>query len=116
MRHRKKGRKFGRTSGPRRALIKNLAASLILYEKIKTTDAKAKELRGYVENLITKGKSDSLAARRYLLARLPTENTVKKILEVLSPRYKTRSGGYTRVVKIGRRQGDNAPVSLVEFV
>ena len=114
--HRKTGRKFGRTRDPRRALLKNLAASLVLYEKVKTTDAKAKEIRGFVEPLITKGKTNSVAVRRYLLARLPTENAVKKVLEVLGPRYQNRAGGYTRIVKLGRRQGDGAPVSLIELI
>ncbi len=116
MRHRKKGRILGRTKGPRQALIKNLAASLILYEKIKTTEAKAKEIRSYVERLITKGKANNLAARRLLLRRLPTENSVKKVLEVLSPRYQERKGGYTRIVKLPRRRGDGAKSVLIEFV
>ncbi|MFH1866806.1 MAG: 50S ribosomal protein L17 [Patescibacteria group bacterium] len=116
MRHRKKSRILGRTKAPRRALMKNLASSLILYEKIKTTEAKAKELRSYVERLVSIGKSNSLAARRLLLRRLPTENAIKKVLEVISPRYQSRQGGYTRIVKLGRRKGDGAPQVLIEFV
>ncbi|MFA4937319.1 MAG: 50S ribosomal protein L17 [Patescibacteria group bacterium] len=116
MRHRNKGRILDRTKAPRQALIKNLAASLILYEKIKTTEAKAKEMRGYVEKIITKGKANTLAARRLLLKQLPTENSVKKVLEVLSPRYQKRPGGYTRIVKLPRRKGDGAKLALIEFV
>ncbi len=116
MRHRKAGRKLGRECGPRRALLKNLAASLIIYEKVNTTEAKAKEIRGYVEKLITRGKKPTLANRRLLISRLPTKQAVNKILEVLSPRYQERSGGYTRIVKLGRRQGDAAKVVLIELV
>ncbi|MFH1111632.1 MAG: 50S ribosomal protein L17 [Patescibacteria group bacterium] len=116
MRHRNKGRILGRTKAPRQALFKNLAASLILYEKLKTTEAKAKEMRGYVERIITKGKINTLASRRLLLKQLPTENSVRKVLEVLSPRYKDRHGGYTRIVKLIRRKGDGAKIALIEFV
>ena len=116
MRHRKVGRKFGRVRGPRKALLKNLATSLVLYEKIKTTEAKAKEIRGVVEPLVTKGKQNTISVRRYLLARLATESAVKKILEVLGPRYLERRGGYTRTVKLNRRQGDGAQLVLVEFI
>lgn len=116
MRHRQQGRILDRTASSRRALFKNLAASLIIYEKVKTTEAKAKELRSYVEPLVTKGKKNTLAARRLLLSRLPTANAVKKVLEVLAPRYPERAGGYTRIIKLGRRQGDGAPQVLIEFV
>ena len=116
MRHRNKKKILDRKIGPRVALLKNLADSLIVYEKIKTTEAKAKVLRSKVEKLITIGKKNDLYARRRLLAFLPTENAVKKVLEVLSPRYKDRKGGYTRIVKTGPRAGDGARMAVIEFV
>lgn len=116
MRHRNVGRKLGRTKAPREALLRNLATSVVLYEKVKTTEAKAKEVRPLVEKMITKGKVSSLAARRELSAFFYTELPVKKILEVLGPRYQNRAGGYTRIIKIGRRQGDAAPVVQIELV
>jgi large subunit ribosomal protein L17 len=116
MRHRNKGRILGRTTAPRRALLKNLAQSIILYEKVRTTEAKAKEVRTTVERLITLGKKPSLAARRRLMMTLPTESAVKKVLEVLGPRYATRHGGYTRITKIGQRQGDAAKIVQIELV
>jgi len=116
MRHRKKGKILDRKIGPRKALLKNLAASLILYEKIRTTEAKAKEVRSVVEKLITIGKKNNLTTRRRLLAYLPTKNAVNKILEVLGPEYKDRKGGYTRIVKIGPRKGDGAKMVQISFV
>ncbi len=116
MRHRNKSRKLGRTKAPRAHLLANLAQSVILYEKVRTTEAKAKEVRPVVERLITFGKKPTLATRRLLLKRLPTENAVKKILEVLGPRYATRAGGYTRLTKVGRRQGDAAKMVVLELV
>ncbi len=116
MRHRKSGKILDRKVGPRKALIKNLAQSVILYEKVKTTQAKAKAVRPYVERLVTIAKEPTLANRRLLLRRLPTENAVRKLIEVLGPRYKGRAGGYTRITKLGFRAGDRAAVSLVEFV
>ncbi len=116
MRHRKKKFTLDRKKAPRKAMIKNLAASLILYEKIKTTKAKAKAVRSYTEKLITRGKKNDLAARRHLIRHLPLENAVKKVLEVLSPKYKDRKGGYTRIVKLGPRQGDGAEIAIIEFV
>lgn len=116
MRHRNKGRILGRTTAPRKHLLANLAQSVILYEKVRTTEAKAKEVRPVVERLITFGKKPTLATRRLLLKRLPTENAVKKILEVLGPRYATRAGGYTRITKVGRRQGDAAKMAVLELV
>jgi len=116
MRHRKVTKTLDRKAGARQALIKNLAASLILHEKIKTTDAKARVVRSYVERLITLAKEPTLAHRRLLLKRLPTHGPVRKLLEVLGPRYLKRSGGYTRLIKLGRRQGDGAAVTVVEFV
>ena len=116
MRHRKKGRKFGRTRGPRRALLSNLAASVILYERVQTTEAKAKAVRPLVERLVTKGKTKSLHMKRELEKVLPEKMAVKKVLEVLGPRYKDRPGGYTRITKLRRRQGDSAPIVQIEFV
>lgn len=116
MRHRNVGRKFGREKAPREAMLRNLATSVILYEKVTTTEAKAKEIRPIVEKLITRGKVPTLATRRYLSAYLYTDLPVKKILEVLGPKYKERPGGYTRITKIGPRQGDAAPMVQIEFV
>ncbi|HLD86324.1 MAG TPA: 50S ribosomal protein L17 [Patescibacteria group bacterium] len=116
MRHRKKGVILGRKIGARRALIKNLAASLVLYEKVKTTEAKAKAIRPYVERLVTVAKNPSLANRRLLLKKLPTEGPVKKLIEVLGPRYHTRRGGYLRLTKLGLRQGDRGRSAMIEFV
>lgn len=116
MRHRSKKITLDRKAAPRRALLKNLATQLILYEKIATTEAKAKALRPYVERLITKGKKNTLASRRELLRVLPLENAVKKVLEELSPRYKSRPGGYTRITKMNPRAGDAARMARIEFV
>ncbi|MBI5466266.1 MAG: 50S ribosomal protein L17 [Candidatus Kerfeldbacteria bacterium] len=116
MRHRKQGKVLDRKVGPRRALFKNLAQSLVFYEKIKTTEAKAKAIRPYVEKLVTTAKHPTLANRRLLLRRLPTEGAVRKLLEVLGPRYQARRGGYTRITKLGSRRGDRAAVAQIEFV
>jgi large subunit ribosomal protein L17 len=116
MRHRKKGKIFGREQGPRKALFRALEASLILYEKIKTTEAKAKALRPLVERLVTRAKVPTLANRRYLLKALPLEMPVRKLIGVLGPRYKERNGGYTRITKLGSRLGDRAKCAIIEFV
>mgnify|MGYP000387573827 CR=1 FL=1 len=116
MRHRKKGRKLGRKIGHRKALFKNLAKSLILYEKIKTTEAKAKEIRGLVERIITIGKKNDLTSRRLIIKRLGDEVVAKKVLEDLSPKYKERNGGYLRIIKIESRPGDRAKMARIEFV
>lgn len=105
-----------RKVGPRKALLRNLAVSLVLYEKIKTTKAKAKTLRPIVERLITKGKANTLAGRRALLKYLYKETAVKKIMEDLAPRYKDRKGGYTRIMNLGRRAGDAAEIVQIELV
>lgn len=97
-------------------MLKNLAASLVLYEKVRTTEAKARLVRPYVERLITTAKQPTLAHRRQLLAKLPGEGPVKKLLEVLGPRYQDRRGGYTRTVKLGTRVGDQARVVQIEFI
>jgi len=116
MRHRKKTKILDRKAQPRKALLRSLATNLILYEKIKTTEAKAKAVKPIVEKLITKGKSGDLHARRELMKYLYIENAVKKVLEDLGPRYKDRKGGYTRIIKLGQRQGDAAKVVQIEFV
>jgi len=116
MRHRKTTPKLGRPTAQRKALLKNLANSLILYEKITTTEAKAKALRPYLEKMITRAKVDNLHNRRELLKVLPTKNSVKKIFEVLGPKYKTRAGGYLRIIKLVPRKGDAAKMAVIEFV
>lgn len=116
MRHRSKKVTLDRKAGARKALLKNLAFQLILYEKITTTEAKAKALRPLVERLITSGKQNTPARRRALLRILPTEQAVAKIFEVLGPRYAERPGGYTRIVKKPQRQGDAARMAVIEFV
>lgn len=116
MRHRSNVKKLDRKKDPRKALLRSLATNLILYEKIKTTEAKAKTVKPIVEKLITKGKKNDLAARRHLLKYLYVENAVKKVLEVLSPRYKSRKGGYLRITKLGPRKGDGAEIVQIEFV
>ncbi|MCX6740361.1 MAG: 50S ribosomal protein L17 [Candidatus Parcubacteria bacterium] len=116
MRHRNVNKILDRKKGPREALLRSLATSLVLYEKIKTTDGKAATIKPIVERLITKGKVNNLASRRYLLAHLYGENAVKKVLEELAPRYKDRKGGYTRIIKISARSGDAAKIVQIEFV
>lgn len=117
MRHRNTGTVLDRKAAPRQALLRGLAQSIVLYEKVQTTQAKAKAVKPIVERLITKGKADTLTARRNLLSFFgQRELPVKKILEVLSPRYKTRAGGYTRINKIGTRKGDGAETVQIEFV
>jgi len=116
MRHRKKGKILSRKTGPRIALFKNLAASLVIHEEIKTTEAKAKVLRGVVEKLVTIGKINSLTTYRRLLAYLPTKISAKKVLEQLGPKYKETNGGYTQIFKLGQRKGDGAEMVLIKFV
>lgn len=116
MRHRKKTKTLGRKKEPREALMRSLATNLIIYEKIKTTEVKAKALKPYVEKMITLGKKNTLHARRQLLAKLYVEGATKKVLEVLSPRYKDRKGGYTRITKLGTRYGDGAKMVQIEFI
>lgn len=117
MRHRIKGRKFGRSLSHRKAMLMNLAKSLILHDRIQTTLAKAKDLRPYVEKLLTIAKIDTLANRRYLLSIFCSDEVVvNRLITVVAPRSLTRNGGYTRVLKNGFRKGDNSPVGLIEFV
>ena len=116
MRHQKAGRKFNRTSAHREAMFRNMAASLIKSELIKTTLPKAKELRRVVEPLITLGKVDSVANRRLAFARLRDKEAVGNLFTTLGPRYQARPGGYLRILKCGFRAGDNAPMAYVELV
>ncbi len=116
MRHMKSGRKFNRTSSHRQAMFKNMSASLIKHELIRTTLPKAKELRRVAEPLITLGKTDSVANRRLAFSRLRDKEAVAKLFVELGPRYNTRPGGYLRILKCGNRVGDNAPMAYVELV
>lgn len=116
MRHRKAGRKLGRSSGHRRALYRNLVTELFRNERIKTTEAKAKAIQPKAEKLITLGKRDTLHARRLAAGRLNDPGIVKKLFDEIAPRYSDRAGGYTRILKLGSRQGDNAPMVLIELV
>ncbi len=116
MRHRHTGRKFGRTSSHRKAMFSNMCNALVEHEMIKTTVAKAKELRRYIEPLITVSKSDSVASRRYVFDRLRSKSSVGKLFTELGPRYQERPGGYVRVLKCGFRQGDSAPMAIIELV
>ncbi|MBS0556707.1 MAG: 50S ribosomal protein L17 [Proteobacteria bacterium] len=116
MRHMKSGRAFSRTSSHRQAMFKNMAASLIKHELIRTTLPKAKELRRVAEPLITLAKADSVANRRLAFARLRDKVAVGKLFVELGPRYRERKGGYLRILKCGMRDGDNAPMAYVELV
>jgi len=116
MRHRKSGRKFSRTSAHRKAMFRNMTASLVGHELIKTTLPKAKELRRVAEPLITLAKKDSVANRRLAFARLRDDAAVAKLFDELGPRYNERPGGYLRILKCGFRAGDNAPMAFVELV
>ena len=116
MRHRKSGRKFNINSSHRKALFSNMASSLFEHELIKTTLPKAKELRSFVEPLITLSKEDSVSKRRLAFARLRDRNVVTKLFNELGPRYKNRAGGYLRIMKCGFRPGDDAPMAYVELV
>jgi len=116
MRHAKTHRKFNRRSEHRRAMLANLAAALIKHEQIVTTLPKAKDLRPIVEKLVTLGKRGGLHARRQAIAQMRDIAMVKKLFDVIGPRYNTRNGGYTRVLKAGYRYGDSAPVAVIEFV
>lgn|SRR5690606_1809842 len=116
MRHRHGLRKLNRTSAHRLAMFRNMAVSLITHEAIKTTLPKAKELRRVVEPLITLAKDPSVANRRLAFARLRDRDAVTKLFDEIGPRYQERNGGYTRVLKMGFRQGDNAPMAFMELV
>ena len=116
MRHAKTHRKFSRRSDHRKAMLANLCASLIKHEQITTTLPKAKDLRPIVEKLVTLGKKGGLALRRQAISEMRDLDQVRKLFDVLAPRYKDRHGGYTRIIKAGFRYGDNAPMAVIEFV
>lgn len=116
MRHLKSGKKLSRTSSHRRALFKNLATALFMHERIQTTDTKAKALRPVAEKLITLARRGDLHARRLAAGQLSDPSVLQKLFADLGPRFKGRPGGYTRIIKLGRRQGDAAPVSIIELV
>jgi large subunit ribosomal protein L17 len=116
MRHNKAGRRLGRTTSHREAMFRNMVTSLLNHEKITTTDAKAKEIRSVAEKMITLGKRGDLHAMRIAAAYIRDKSVVTKLFSTIAPRYKERSGGYTRIIKMGIRQGDSAPISLIELV
>ena len=116
MRHKKKGRKLGRKVGNRKALLMNLACQLITHKKIKTTDPKAKELRSFIEPLITLAKKNNLHSRRLVIKKIPKKNIVRILFDEIAPVFSERPGGYTRITKLGHRDNDRAPVSIIEFV
>lgn len=109
-------RKFGRLSHHRRSMLRNLVTSMILSGKVETTEAKAKQIRSVTEKMITLGKRGDMHARRLALAYLLDETAVKKLFDEIAPRYEGRQGGYTRILKIGQRRGDAAPVAILEMV
>ncbi len=116
MRHRKKGNHLGRTASHKKALMRNLAAQVFEYKEIRTTLAKAKELRSYVERLITYGKKGTLHHRRLAFQFLQNKQAVKTLFDEIAPLYEDRAGGYTRIIKLGNRKGDNAPISIFQLV
>jgi large subunit ribosomal protein L17 len=116
MRHNKSGRRLGRNSSHRSAMMRNMTISLLSHERIQTTDARAKELRKIAERMITLGKRGDLHARRQALQALNDKKAVAKLFDMIAPRYKERPGGYTRIIKLSPRLGDNAPQSLIELV
>ena len=116
MRHHNVVRKFGRKTDQRRALMRSLAENLITHGKIVTTEAKAKSLRPFMEKLVSRGRSESLADKRILISRLGSAVIVKKMVDEISKKYKERKGGYTRIIKLGQRMGDASPMALIEFV
>ena len=116
MRHLKKGRSLHRKSSHRKALLCNMAASILTNGRVRTTEAKAKEVRGLVDRIITWGKRGDLHARRLAVRQVRSRTLVKKVFDELAPRYRDRPGGYTRIMKVGFRHGDNAPVVIMELV
>jgi large subunit ribosomal protein L17 len=116
VKHRVAGRKFGRNTGQRRALFKGLAISLILNERVTTTEAKAKTIRPMVEKFVTMARDDSEHHRRLVMARLGSEVATRKLFESIGPRFDGQNGGYTRIYKVGQRRGDAAPMAMIEFV
>ena len=116
MRHNKIGRKLGRKTAHRKALMANLASALITHKKIKTTDAKAKELRMYIEPLVTFAKKGDLHSRRQVLKKIRHKSIVRELFDNIGPTFSNRNGGYTRIIKLGFRDNDCAPISMIEFV
>jgi len=117
MRHHNTKRKFGRKKNLRNALLNSLALNLIVREKIKTTEPKAKELRPFIEKLVTKAKKGDMATRKLIVSQLSNrKKEVKKLFEVLAPKYADKKGGYTRVLKLGARKSDGAKMAIIEFV
>jgi large subunit ribosomal protein L17 len=116
VRHRRDGRKFGRNPAQRKAMLRQLAVSMILHERIMTTEAKAKELGPIVEKLVTIARDNSLHHRRLIMERIDHERAMFKLVDVIAPRYEGVDGGYTRISKLGPRRGDAAPMALIEFV
>ena len=119
MRHQKKGRKFNRTASHRKALFSNLAESLVIHKKIRTTEAKGKELRTYIERLVTYAKRGDLHGRRLIQKKLAGKRgkeVANILIHQIAPAYSDRQGGYTRLIKLNNRKNDNAPISLIEFV
>lgn len=116
MRHTNTGRRLGRKTSHREAMFRNMVTSLLNHEKITTTDAKAKEIRSVAEKMITLGKRGDLHAMRLAASYIREKSVVTKLFSTIAPRYKERSGGYTRIIKLGIRQGDTAPISLIELV
>ena len=115
MRHLKANKKLGMDSSHRKAVLRNMVTSLIEHERIQTTDTRAKELRRIAEKMVTFGKRGDLHARRQAMEVIRLKSVAKKLFEDVAPRYKDINGGYTRIIKIGRRHGDNAPLSIIEF-
>ena len=119
MRHQKRGRKFNRTASHRKAMMSNLASALIIHKRIRTTDAKGKELRGFIDRLVTYAKQEDVHARRLIQRRIQGKRA-KQIANILihdiAPTYQNRNGGYTRLIKLNNRKNDNAPVSMIEFI
>ena len=116
MRHNKSGRRLGRKTSHREAMFRNMVTSLLNHEKITTTDAKAKEIRSVAEKMITLGKRGDLHSMRLAASYIREKSVVTKLFASIAPRYKDRSGGYTRIIKLGLRHGDTAPVSIIELV
>jgi large subunit ribosomal protein L17 len=116
MKHRRKQVTLDRKNGPRKALLRGLATSVIIYENVNTTLAKAKAVKPIVETLITTGRTKTLASRRKLMKFILVESAVNKVLEELGPRYAERKGGYTRIIKLGQRQGDGAEIAQIQLV
>jgi large subunit ribosomal protein L17 len=116
MQHNRAGRKLGRTTAHRKSLFRNQLSSLITHERIQTTLPKAKDLRPLIEKMVTLGKRGGLHARRLVLKTIPEATTVKKLFEEIAPRFKERAGGYTRIMKLGRRPGDGAEMAILEFI